>query len=252
MSVSDPCLIEKPSLPFARRLGAAVTMAGLALTSITPAPAQENELCLTWHDADGDQPFVPDTMEIRLNGDVGPDMENKLIGALNDHLTMYPSLKTIKILLSSGGGYIESGFKIHNYLRGLHDRHRLQIVTHNTGSVQSAAVDIYCGGNQRITSPHSFFMIHDSSQELEGNYNVQAVKDLAEESLLGSTASHGIFGGCTNVPIAEVEAMFAEQTYLDANQALELGLAQSIQPATYDRSADIRCLIDAVDGKSEP
>lgn len=236
----------------ASRFGALAAVLSLTLMPITQARAQENELCLIWQDVESDQSFIPDTMEIRLNGDVGPDMENKLIGALNDYLTTYPSLKTVKILLSSSGGFIESGFKIHNYLRGLHERHQIRVVTHNTGSVQSAAVDIYCSGNQRTASPYSFFMVHDSSQKLEGSYDINAVKDLQEESRLGSTAAHSIFSGCTNVPVAEVDAMFAEQTYLDADQAHELGLAHSILPATYDRSADIRCLINAVDGGSEP
>ena len=57
-------------------------------------------------------------IEIRVNGDVGPDMENRLFGVLEDHLTSYPTLKTVKILLSSDGGYVVSGFRIHNYLRG--------------------------------------------------------------------------------------------------------------------------------------
>ena len=252
MNAFDSHRIKTPSRPFARRLGVAAALFALASASTTPALAQEDELCLTWQDIENDRPFIPGTMEIRLSGDVGPDMENQLFGVLDDYLTTYPSLKTIKILISSGGGYIESGFKIHNYLRGLHERHQLQVVTHNTGSVQSAAVDIYCGGNQRITSPYSFFMVHDLRQELDGDYDVKAIEDLEEENSLGSAAAHSIFSDCTNVPVAEVDAMFAEQTYLDADQAHELGLAHSILPATYDRSADIRCLIEADDEEGEP
>jgi ATP-dependent protease ClpP protease subunit len=214
--------------------------------------AMEEGPCAIWHHAENGQPFLPDVMEIRVNGDVGPIMEDSLIGTLNHHLSTYPSLNTIKILLSSAGGYIESGFKIHNYLHGLHERHRIQVVIHNTSSVQSSAVDIYCGASQRVASPYSFFMVHDTSRELEGSYDVKAVKDLEEENRLGSVASHAIFSGCTSVPIAKVDQMFAEQTYLDAEQALALGLVHSIQPATYDRAADIRCLIDADESEGEP
>lgn len=212
---------------------------------------EEDDGCRIWHEFETGGPFVPDLIEIRLNGDVGSEMENWLFDVLQDHLTSYPSLKTIKILLSSGGGLVESGFRIHNYLRGLHERHGLQVVTHNTGTVQSAAVDIYCSGNQRIASPYSYFMVHDSSREIDGEFDVAAIKDFAEEDDLGTIASHSIFSDCTTVPIKEVDAMFIEQTYFDPDKALELGLAHSITPATYDRAADIRCLIDVTDPLEE-
>jgi len=221
----------------------------LGLLALSPAMAADDEgdACKIWHDFKTGGPFVPDLIEIRMNGDIGPEMENQLFGLLQDHLTTYPSLKTIKILLSSGGGFVESGFRIHNYLRGLHQRHGLQVVTHNTATVQSAAVDVYCSGNQRIASPYSVFMIHDSSRDIDGEFDVAAIKDFAEEDELGTIASHSIFSACTTVPINDVDAMFAKQTYFDPDMALELGLAHSITPATYDRAADIRCLIDVTE-----
>ncbi len=217
------------------------------LSSAPSLAGEDDDPCQVWPELDSSQPFAPKVMEIRMNGDIAPAMENQLFGILQDNLTVYPSLKTIKILLSSAGGYTESGFRIHNYLRGLHERHGLQVVTQNTGSVQSAAIDVYCGGNQRIASPYSVFMVHDQSRELDGSFDVKAISDFEEENRLGSQASYSIFSACTNVPIAEVADMFAEQTYFDAEQALALGLAHSITPATYDRSADIRCLIEAHD-----
>lgn len=229
----------------ARLLGLA--MVG-GLLGVLPSLAEEdNDPCRVWPDVDSSMPFVPKVMEIRMNGDIAPAMENQLFDILQDNLTVYPSLKTIKILLSSSGGYAESGFRIHNYLRGLHERHGLQVVTHNTGSVQSAAIDVYCGGNQRIASPYSFFMVHNQSRELDGNFDVKAISDVEEENRLDGQASYTIFSACTNVPIAEVADMFTDQTYFDAEQALALGLAHSITPATYDRSADIRCLIEVSD-----
>ncbi|MEM8948556.1 MAG: ATP-dependent Clp protease proteolytic subunit [Pseudomonadota bacterium] len=225
---------------------AAITLAqGSLFSNATSAQTEDN--CLIWHDPEIDGIFTPAVIEIRLNGDVGSKMENQLFGILQDHLTSYPTLKTIKILISSDGGYVESGFRIHNYLRGLHERHGLQVVTHNTGSVQSSAVDIYCSGNQRIASPYSYFMVHNSSREIDGEFDVEAIKDFAEEDELGTAASHQIFSACTTIPIKDVDDMFAEQTYLDPDMALELGLAHSITPATYDRSADIRCSIDPTD-----
>ncbi|MEM7041231.1 MAG: ATP-dependent Clp protease proteolytic subunit [Pseudomonadota bacterium] len=229
-----------------RQTPTALALVALVLTPAT-AFSQSEDSCAVWHDSETDGPFNPASIEIRLGGDVGPDMESKLFGVLEDYLASYPTLKTIKLMLSSNGGYVTSGFRIHNYLRGLHERHGLQVVTHNTGSVQSAAVDVYCSGNQRIASPYSIFMVHDSSRELEGNYNLKDLQDIAEEDHLDTAASHQIFSSCTTVPVSEVGVMFADETYFDPDQALDLGLAHSIQPATFDRSADIRCQIEASD-----
>ncbi len=226
------------------RLGVFATLALLTVASASlPALADNHDACLIWDDGELASPAV---MEIRLTGDVGPDMANHLFAELDDNLASYPTINTVKILLSSGGGYTESGFMIHNYLQGLHQHHALQVVTHNVGSVQSAAVDIYCAGNQRIASPYSFFMVHDSSFDLtEGSYDVESVRNLDEENAVTSEASHTLFSACTNLTSAEVDKMFAEQSYIDPDRALELGLTHSIEPATFDRTADIRCLIEA-------
>jgi len=211
--------------------------------------ADQHSACAIWEE---DQPSSPTVMEVRLSGDVGSDMAHLLFSQIDDHLTVYPTLKTVKILLSSDGGYADHGFMIHNYLQGLHQRHGLQVITHNIGSVQSAAVDIYCAGNQRITSPYSYFMVHDSSIDLgDGSYDVKSVRDLEEENQVTSDASYNLFSACTNLTVAEVGKMFADQSYIDPDLALDLGLAHSIQPATFDRTADIRCTIEAEDDDEE-
>lgn len=228
------------------RIGLLAGLALLAASFLTlPAEAEEKDACRIG--AEGEQ-VSPAVMEIRLTGDVGPDMAHQLFAEIDDYLATYPTLKTIKILLSSFGGEVEAGFMIHNYLQGLHQRHALQVVTHNVGSVQSAAVDIFCAGNQRITSPYTFFMVHDGHFELDkGTYDVKSVQDMDEENVVTSQAGYALFSACTTLTVADVGKMFAEQTYIDPDRALELGLAHSIQPATFDRTADIRCLIEAAD-----
>ncbi len=247
MSASDRGANGRPGQGW-RACGLAAFVVALAAAGAASA-AEPGEACRLRDEAGLEAPAV---MELRLSGDVGPDMADRLFTELDDHLAAYPSLKTVKVLLSSGGGYAESGFMIHNYLKGLHQRHGLQVVTHNVGSVQSAAVDVYCAGNQRITSPYSFFMVHDASLDLDqGSYDVKTVHDMDEENAITSDAGYALFSACTNLTVADVGSMFRDQTYIDPDRALELGLAHSIQPATFDRSADIRCRIEAKDEERE-
>lgn len=224
--------------------GVALALVLLAAGTLPTAAADDSPCSVK----EGSDLAGPTVMEIRLTGDVGPDMANRLFAELDKHLAAYPTIKTVKVLLSSGGGFVESGIMIHNYLKGLHQRHALQVVTHNVGSVQSAAVDIYCAGNQRVTSPYTFFMVHDGNFDLDkGNYEVKDISDMDEENVVTSKAGHSLFSACTNLTIAAVGKMYQDQTYIDPDEALELGLAHSIQPATFDRTADIRCLIDVGD-----
>ena len=228
---------------FARDVALGLT-ASLALGVFsTDLSAGERDACVIRNDS---QPPGPAVIEIRLSGDVGSAMAHRLFSELDDHLMSYPTLKTVKILLSSEGGHDEAGFMIHNYLQGLHQRHGLQVVTHNVGSVQLAAVNIYCAGNQRITSPYSFFMVHDNNIDQSlGHDGLRSTSDLDGEASMSQDASHTLFSACTNLTVADVSEMLAVQTYIDPDQSLELGLAHSIQPATFDRTADIRCVIDA-------
>lgn len=225
-------------------------MAALVMLAASAAvQANENDACVV---LDKNKTAGPTIIELRLTGEVGPDMAHRLFAELDDHLTAYPTLTTVKILLSSGGGFIESGVMIHNYLKGLHQRHALQVITHNVGSVQSAAVDVYCAGNQRLASPYTYFMVHDTFFELEEEtYDAKSVRDLDEETAVVSDAGYALFSACTNLTVADVGKIFAEQTYIDPDHALELGLAHSIQPATFDRDADVRCLIEAEDETEE-
>lgn len=191
-----------------------------------------------------DPSFAPETMKIGLSGSVNDYMEAELIEALDDNLTQFPGLKTIKIDLQSTGGSPYSAYRIHNYLRGLHERNGLQVVVHNVSYVESAAVYIYCGGNQRIVSPYSNFMVHRHSFDVTKEGTIADFQDLSEEFELNQKLGEKLISHCTSLTGDQAADLVLEQTYLDPEQALELGLAHSIIPASYDRQVDIRCQID--------
>ena len=248
MSAFDRAGLTPRGLPRELAFGViAFMMAGAFSPGLS---AGEHDACVIREDH---QPLSPEVMEIRLLGDVGSSMAHQLFFELDHHLMSYPTLKTIKILLASEGGHAEAGFMIHNYLQGLHQRHGLQVITHNIGSVQLGAIGIYCAGNQRITSPYSFFMVHDGSIDQAANSDdVHSPSDVDGEKSVIRDASYALFSACTNLTLADAGKMFAVQSYIDPDRAHDLGLAHSIQPATFDRSADIRCVIEARnDGPSE-
>jgi ATP-dependent protease ClpP protease subunit len=208
--------------------------------------------CIEFYDEKGKENFSPEVIEIRLDREIGYAMESKLIEIIDQYIGVHPTVKVIKIHISSHGGFNDSGFKIHNYLRGLHEELGFQIVTHNTHQVASAAVLVYCAGKERITSPHSFFMVHDSFHQLnQGDYTIKDIRDFDEENAITSAAAYDVFSKCTTLPIAEVRPLFAQQTYIDVDRALELRLAHAVQLSTFDPSADVRCVIDGGEPPAE-
>lgn len=194
-----------------------------------------------------DPSSTPETLKIDLSGNVNDYMEAELVHALESNLTQFPGLKTIKIDLHSQGGSIYVGFRIHNYLKGLHQQNGLQVIMHNTSYVESAAVSIYCGGNQRIVSPYSNFMIHEYSSSIDTRMTLSDIENKAEDLGISQKAGENLVSACTSLTNEQAAELMLEKTYLDPDQALELGLAHSIIPASYDRQVDIRCQIDGDD-----
>ncbi|MDO9464703.1 MAG: ATP-dependent Clp protease proteolytic subunit [bacterium] len=62
----------------------------------------------------------------------------------------------IYILFSSGGGGINAGITLYNFLRAL----PTEVVFHNIGSVDSIATCIFLAGNKRYASSNSNFLFH--------------------------------------------------------------------------------------------
>lgn len=62
----------------------------------------------------------------------------------------------ITILLSSEGGDLNSGFSAYSFLRGL----PVPVKIINVGTIESMAVIMYLGADERITLEHSRFLLH--------------------------------------------------------------------------------------------
>lgn len=63
------------------------------------------------------------------------------------------------LLISSPGGDAFYGMSTYHYLRGL----PITITTHNFGTVDSAAVVLYCCGSFRLSVPQAQFLLHGGS-----------------------------------------------------------------------------------------
>lgn len=73
-----------------------------------------------------------------------------------------PTPTTLYFAFSSGGGSVAAGITLYNFLRAL----PVELVMHNTGSVDSIATVIFLAGHRRYACSHSRFLFHGIGLDL--------------------------------------------------------------------------------------
>ena len=129
----------------------------------------------------------------------------------------------VHIMLQSTGGTVADGVALYSWIRNA----QVPITVYNGGMVQSIAVIAYLGSNRRVVSKNATFMIHKTrgpAISYTGPNTASLIKGLAIDD-------------------ARSEAMLRERAvlsddlwrthsltdlYLDANEALEHGIATEI------------------------
>lgn len=75
-----------------------------------------------------------------------------------------PSWDTVHLSVASGGGAIMAGLALYNSLRGM----PFELHTHNTASVDLAAILIFLAGKKRFAAPISSFHFHEVAWTFAG------------------------------------------------------------------------------------
>lgn len=127
----------------------------------------------------------------------------------------------LDVYINSPGGNIFVGSEIYSALRA----YEPGIAIHITGLAASAASVIACAGKSDI-SPTAMLMVHNVSSTARGDW-----RDMKKESETLKTANRAIAAAyCTKTGMSEAEALelMNRETWLNANDAVKLGLVDSI------------------------
>jgi ATP-dependent Clp protease, protease subunit len=137
-------------------------------------------------------------------------------------------VKKITIVISSPGGDMASAFAAYNILRSV----PAEITTFNVGTIDSAAMLIYCAGKYRYSFPSpARFLIHSNALTLGANvpldYNflnsqMQQIKRLNQMIVQVITAN-------SKKKQPDVEGAMNGQTILSAEEAMQWGIVQGIK-----------------------
>lgn len=135
-------------------------------------------------------------------------------------------VKRVVLFLCSGGGDVTSGIGLYNFLRAL----PLNVDTHGFGIIGSIAATIFLAGQRRTVTRTSMFTLHAASY-VEGPKAGQ----VAENTALISLPFKEQLGWSSDELFAHFGS--ANETYLTAVEAVQLGIATELAELTLPRDA---------------
>jgi ATP-dependent Clp protease protease subunit len=157
--------------------------------------------------------------EIHLNGVIGDDARSEeVISALASL-----SGKRVKVYINSIGGSVSDGIEIYSALT----RHRAGVDTIVNSLAASIASVVMLAGQNRTIGADALVMIHNPWTIAAGDSSrMRKNADVLDKH--GETMVN-IYARTMKASVAEIKAMMAQETWLNADEALELGLATIIE-----------------------
>ncbi len=130
----------------------------------------------------------------------------------------------IRVLITSQGGHVDSGFAIHDMLRFIES----PIVTIGAGWVASIAVPILFGApkDRRYSLPNTRFLLHQPSGGAGGQ--ASDIRIEAEEILKVRERLNQLIASETGQPVENVAKDSDRNFWMDAKQAREYGLVGQV------------------------
>ena len=145
-----------------------------------------------------------------------------------------PNDAPIDLRLNSPGGSVFDAVAIYNALT----RHAGTVTAWIDGIAASAASYVAMAGDEIVMPENAFLMIHDPSGIVMGT--AADMRDMAGAlDKMAASMTRG-YAARSGKPEAEIAALMAAETWFDANEALELGLATRMaEPVRIAASFDI-------------
>jgi ATP-dependent protease ClpP protease subunit len=130
--------------------------------------------------------------------------------------------KTVTIRITSGGGDPDMALAIVGLMRAYPG----QVDTEIYGQCYSAAVLIFAAGSHRSMSKYAWCMVHEGSEEIEGN--ASSIKHCAKQMERDEAAWNAILEEFTGTDRKTWEKLTERDTYLNAEECRKLNLCTEI------------------------
>ncbi|HKQ39566.1 MAG TPA: ATP-dependent Clp protease proteolytic subunit [Verrucomicrobiae bacterium] len=168
---------------------------------------------------------MSETIYINFHSGINESVVNKLMAAIAE-IVGQTKPGCLYFLFSSGGGNVDSGIVLYNFLRAL----PCKVVMHNTGAIDSIATVIFHAADERYATPHSSFLFHGITWTFGANQTV--FKSQLEEIRSGLIECENkiarIISERCKLKEEEIRALFVQGETKNTAFALEKSIIQNI------------------------
>jgi len=143
--------------------------------------------------------------------------------AFLDELKALGPVAELTVLINSPGGSVFDGVAIYNALK----RHDARVMVWIDGIAASIASMVAMAGDEIVMPKNAMLMIHDPSGLVMGTAaDMHIMAEALDKMKAGMVAAYRDKSGRDD---AEIEAIMAAETWLSAQEAVELGLADRVE-----------------------
>lgn len=139
------------------------------------------------------------------------------------YLAEVDSQAEIELFINTPGGEVRSGLAVYDTMQAI----PCPIRTVCTGVAASTGSILFVAGDRRQLLPNSMVMIHDPLMTSVGG-NALSVEDTARNLMKTRQTMAEILSRHTGRSVAEILEKTSSDTYFDAHEAIEFGLADEI------------------------
>lgn len=161
--------------------------------------------------------------EVECTGDITRESADSLILQLR-YLQAEEPDGQITMYINSPGGDVSSGLALYDVMQAV----TCPIRTVCVGMAASMAAILFISGDRRDMLPHARVMIHDPSLAGGAGGNALTIYNLGMDLMKIRRINGEIIAGHTNKKLEEVLEKTSADSYFDANEAVEFGLADGI------------------------
>jgi ATP-dependent Clp protease protease subunit len=130
-------------------------------------------------------------------------------------------------LISSGGGDVDSGFVLYNFLTSLTGK--VQVTMHNTGNIDSIATVIFMAGQKRFASPNAAFLFHGITMNCNGGFTRTMLQEMLSRCTVMENRISDTISFHTKLSKSELEQLFQQGEAKDLNFAMEKGIISEVK-----------------------
>lgn len=181
-----------------------------------------------------------ETIFFTFHDNISLESANRLMDFCAKGIQQYKP-KQLYFLFSSGGGTVDSGVALYNYLRGLSQK----IIMHNVGSIDSIANAIFLAGDERYATPTSAFLLHGITWNFQQptTLTYSQMQEIISRFDSAEQLSAQIIEKHTKLTAAEVRELFRRGQSKDPQFALEKEFIHEIREVNIPDGVPLHSII---------